>query len=156
MASFIIEGGHRLSGEIKPQGAKNEALEVICATLLTAETVTIKNIPEILDTLNLIDLFKKLGVEVHHLEKGTFTFAAANIDKDYMLSEDFNRRATALRGSVMILGPLLSRFGKALMPQPGGDKIGRRRLDTHFIGLAKLGGTFSYDGDNHQCSCRWT
>ena len=149
MASFIIEGGHRLNGEIKPQGAKNEALEVICASLLTAETVTIKNIPEILDTLNLIDLFKKLGVEVHHLEKGTFTFSAANIDKDYMLSEDFNRRATALRGSVMILGPLLSRFGKALMPQPGGDKIGRRRLDTHFIGLAKLGGTFSYDGDKH-------
>jgi len=149
MASFIIEGGHSLKGEITPQGAKNEALEVICATLLTSDTVTIKNIPEILDTLNLIDLFKKLGVEVHHLEKGTFTFAAANIDKDYMLSEDFNRRATALRGSVMILGPLLSRFGKAIMPQPGGDKIGRRRLDTHFLGLAKLGGTFTYDGDTH-------
>ena len=149
MASFIIEGGHRLKGEITPQGAKNEALEVICATLLTADTVTISNIPEILDTLNLIDLFRKLGVEVHHLEKGTFTFNAANIDEEYMLSEDFNRRATALRGSVMILGPLLARFGKALMPQPGGDKIGRRRLDTHFIGLAKLGGTFTYDGDKH-------
>lgn len=149
MASFIIEGGHRLNGEITPQGAKNEALEVICATLLTADTVTISNVPEILDTLNLIDLFRKLGVEVHHLEKGTFTFNAANIDEEYMLSEDFNRRATALRGSVMILGPLLARFGKALMPQPGGDKIGRRRLDTHFIGLAKLGGTFTYDGDKH-------
>lgn len=149
MASFIIEGGHRLHGEITPQGAKNEALEVICATLLTDETVTISNVPEILDTLNLIDLFRKMGVEIHHLSKGVFTFNASNIDIDYMLSEDFNHRASSLRGSVLILGPILTRFGKALMPQPGGDKIGRRRLDTHFLGLQQLGATFTYDGDKH-------
>jgi len=149
LASFIIEGGHRLQGEITPQGAKNEALEVICAVLLTKKPVVISNIPEILDTLNLIDLFRKMGVAVERLEKGTFRFCADEIDQEYMLSEDFNRRAASLRGSVMIIGPLLARFGKALMPQPGGDKIGRRRLDTHFLGLQKLGGAYTYDGDKH-------
>lgn len=149
MPSFIIEGGHKLQGEITPQGAKNEALEVLCAVLLTHETVTISNIPEILDTLNLIELMRKMGVEVHHTARGTFSFCAANLDEDYLQSDDFLRRCTSLRGSVMILGPLVSRIGHALLPQPGGDKIGRRRLDTHFLGLQRLGADFSYDLDRH-------
>lgn len=149
MPSFIIEGGHRLKGEIKPQGAKNEALEVICATLLTTETVTISNIPEILDVMNLIDLMRSIGVKVKHPAKGTFSFCAAELDEEYMLSEDYQQRTAALRGSVMMLGPLVSRFGHAQLPQPGGDKIGRRRLDTHFIGLQMLGANFTYDGDRH-------
>lgn len=149
MPSFIIEGGHKLQGEITPQGAKNEALEVLCAVLLTRETVTISNIPEILDTLNLIELMRKMGVEVHHLSRGTFSFRAEQLDEDYLQSDDFLRRCTSLRGSVMILGPLVSRIGHALLPQPGGDKIGRRRLDTHFIGLQRLGTEFSYDPERH-------
>ncbi len=149
MPSFIIEGGHKLQGDITPQGAKNEALEVLCAVLLTRETVTISNIPEILDTLNLIELMRKMGVEVHHLSKGTFSFCADQLDEDYLQSDDFLRRCTSLRGSVMILGPLVSRTGRALLPQPGGDKIGRRRLDTHFLGLQRLGTDFSYDVDRH-------
>ena len=135
MSSFIIEGGHRLHGTIKPQGAKNEALQVICATLLTAETVTIGNLPEILDVMNLIELLRRMGVEVHRKGEGTFSFCAASLDMNYLASEDFLKRSASLRGSVMILGPLVTRFGHALLPQPGGDKIGRRRLDTHFIGL---------------------
>ena len=149
MPSFIIEGGHKLNGEIKPQGAKNEALEVLCAVLLTQETVTISNIPEILDTLNLIELMRQMGVEVHHISRGTFSFCAAHLDENYLQSDDFLRRCTSLRGSVMILGPLVSRIGHALLPQPGGDKIGRRRLDTHFIGLQRLGTNFSYDPERH-------
>jgi len=149
MPSFIIEGGHRLHGEIVPKGAKNEALQVICATLLTTETVTISNIPEILDVLNLIDLLQRIGVQVSHPQKGTYTFCAAQLDEDYMLSIDYQHRSSALRGSVMMLGPLLTRFGHAQLPQPGGDKIGRRRLDTHFIGLQALGASFTYDGDRH-------
>ncbi len=149
MASFKIEGGHKLSGTIKPQGAKNEALEVLCAVLLTREEVTISNIPEILDTLNLIELLQKMGVVVHHLTKGTFTFRADHIDVDYLESYDYLRRCTSLRGSVMLLGPLVSRFGHALLPQPGGDKIGRRRLDTHFIGMQRLGTEFAYDPEHH-------
>ncbi len=149
MPSFIIEGGHRLSGEIKPQGAKNEALEVLCAVLLTDEEVVMSNIPEILDTLNLIELMRKMGVTVQHLERGTFSFRADRIDESYLESDDFLRRCTSLRGSVMLLGPLVSRFGHALLPQPGGDKIGRRRLDTHFIGLQKLGAQFTYDPERH-------
>lgn len=149
MPSFIIEGGHRLSGTIRPQGAKNEALEVICATLLTPEVVTIHNIPEIMDVLNLIELFRRMGVEVHHLSKGCFTFQARQLHKDYLYTEDFYKRASSLRGSVMILGPLLTRLGHAILPEPGGDKIGRRRLDTHFIGLQKLGATFTYNTENH-------
>ncbi len=149
MPSFIIEGGHKLHGDITPQGAKNEALEVLCAVLLTNETVTISNIPEILDTLNLIELMRKMGVKVEHKERGTFSFCAADLNEDYLSSDDFLRRCMSLRGSVMILGPLVSRFGHALLPQPGGDKIGRRRLDTHFIGLQRLGADFSYDPERH-------
>lgn len=149
MPSFIIEGRHRLHGEIQPQGAKNEALEVICATLLTDQTVTIDNIPEILDVTNLIELFRQMGVEVHRLGSGRFSFTAADIRMDYLSSPDFCRRTAALRGSVMILGPLVSRFGYAILPQPGGDKIGRRRLDTHFLGLEKLGATFTYNAEKH-------
>ena len=147
MPSFIIEGGHPLSGEIKPQGAKNEALEVLCAVLLTDEEVVINNIPEILDTLNLIELMRRMGVKVEHIAHGAFRFCANHIDENYLESEDFLRRCTSLRGSVMLLGPLVSRFGHAFLPQPGGDKIGRRRLDTHFTGLKKLGADFSYDAE---------
>lgn len=149
MPSFIIEGGHRLSGEITPQGAKNEALEVLCAVLLTREEVTITNIPEILDTLNLIELMRKMGVRIDHPAHGTFVFCADHLDASYLESDDYLRRCTSLRGSVMLLGPLVSRFGHALLPQPGGDKIGRRRLDTHFIGLQKLGASFQYDPERH-------
>lgn len=149
MPSFIIEGGHRLSGEIKPQGAKNEALEVLCVVLLTSDQVTITNIPEILDTLNLIELMRQMGVSVQHPAQGTFIFQADNLDQDYLQSADFLRRCTSLRGSVMLLGPLVSRLGHALLPQPGGDKIGRRRLDTHFLGLQRLGACFTYDPERH-------
>lgn len=149
MPSFIIEGGHKLHGEITPQGAKNEALEVISATLLTTEEVVISNVPEILDVINLIELMKRMGVTIKHIQKGTFSFCAASLDEEYMLSEDYQKRSASLRGSVMMLGPLVSRFGHAQLPQPGGDKIGRRRLDTHFIGLQRLGATFTYDGDRH-------
>ena len=146
MAVFKVEGGHRLSGEITPQGAKNEALQVICATLLTPERVVISNIPQILDVEQLIDLLRAMGVEVERLADDTYAFAAKNIDLDYMQSDDYRRRAQRLRGSVMIIGPLLARFGVGYIPKPGGDKIGRRRLDTHFIGLRKLGAEFDFDG----------
>ena len=149
MSSFIIEGGHQLHGEITPQGAKNEALEVICATLLTRETVTISNVPEILDVINLIGLLKSMGVQVEHPEKGTFSFRTETLDEEYMLSAEYQKLSAALRGSVMMLGPLVARLGHAQLPQPGGDKIGRRRLDTHFIGLKMLGANFTYDGDKH-------
>lgn len=149
MASFLIEGGHRLKGSIYPQGAKNEALEVICATLLTEEEVVISNIPEILDTLNLIELLRSMGVRVIRREKGVFSFWAQSLDEQYMRSEDFLTRCAGLRGSVMILGPLVARLGYALIAEPGGDKIGRRRLDTHFIGLQKLGADFRYDNERH-------
>lgn len=145
MASFVIEGGHRLSGEITPQGAKNEALEVICATLLTSEPVTINNIPDIVDIRNLMDLLRKMGVEIVRNSKHSFTFKAENIDFNYINSADFYKTSSSLRGSVMIVGPLLARLGKAVIAKPGGDKIGRRRLDTHFDGLIKLGADFKYD-----------
>ncbi|MDR0232298.1 MAG: UDP-N-acetylglucosamine 1-carboxyvinyltransferase [Dysgonamonadaceae bacterium] len=144
MASFVIEGGHRLSGEIIPQGAKNEALQVICATLLTSEKVTIHNIPDILDVNNLIVLLQEMGVKVDHPSPGTYSFQADDIDLDYLQTEPFLKKSASLRGSVMIVGPLISRFGKVLVPKPGGDMIGRRRLDTHFIGIQKLGATFDY------------
>ena len=147
MSSFVIEGGYRLGGELRPLGAKNEALEVICAVLLTGETVTIGNVPEILDVLNLIELFRRLGVEVHRLGRGRFSFRAERLDEDYMESDDFRRRTASLRGSVMVMGPLVARLGRAVLPQPGGDKIGRRRLDTHFIGLSRLGARFVYDAE---------
>lgn len=145
MGVFKIEGGRALSGEIHPQGAKNEALQVICATLLTREKVTIHNIPGILDILNLIDLLKSLGVSVTPLGNGSYTFQSADIDIEYLRTEAFKNKGSNLRGSVMIIGPLLARFGKGYIPMPGGDKIGRRRLDTHFKGFEKLGANFSYN-----------
>ena len=145
MASFIVEGGHRLHGDLTPQGAKNEALQIICATLLTAEPVTVKNIPDIRDINNLIQLLRDMGVEVSRDSLDTYTFCAANLNMQYLQSEEFLSKCTALRGSVMMLGPLVARFGYARMPKPGGDKIGRRRLDTHFIGIQKLGATLSID-----------
>lgn len=147
MAKFLIEGGHSLCGEIIPQGAKNEALEVICATLLTSGKVTISNIPDILDVNNLISLLKDMGVKVNLLKRGCYSFQADNVNLDYMETPDFYKKCAALRGSVMLAGPLVSRFGKAIVPKPGGDKIGRRRLDTHFIGIQKLGAEFIYDDD---------
>lgn len=145
MSSFIIEGGRRLSGEIRPQGAKNEALEIISATLLTSESVHVTNIPEILDTLNLIDLLKGMGVEVTRHSKGDYSFKAENIDLGYIYSQEFVNKCAALRGSVMISGPLLARFGEAYFPKPGGDKIGRRRVDTHIEGFVGLGAAYIYD-----------
>ena len=145
MSSFIIEGGHRLTGEIVPQGAKNEALQVICATLLTDEEVVIENIPNILDVNNLIALLKDMGVEVRQVNADTYSFRAANIDLEYTKTEDYMRKIAALRGSIMIVGPLLARFGQATVPKPGGDKIGRRRLDTHFNGIMKLGAELVFD-----------
>ena len=149
MAVFEVTGGRSLKGEITAQGAKNEALQVICATLLSAEKVTIRNVPQIVDVIQLIELLRRLGVEVENPAEGEYSFRAADIDLEYMKSDDFRDRATRLRGSVMIIGPLLARFGVGHMPKPGGDKIGRRRLDTHFIGFQKLGATFDFDaGDN--------
>ena len=147
MASFIIEGGHRLSGSIQPQGAKNEALEVISAVLLTRGEVIMENIPEILDVKNLIVLLQNLGVEVHRLEKGKYSFRADRIDADYADSDDFIRTCAKLRGSVMVAGPLLCRLGHVWFPKPGGDKIGRRRVDTHIMGMVNLGAKLSYDAD---------
>ena len=144
MASFIIEGGYPLSGTITPQGAKNEALEVICATLLTEEEVSIANIPDIRDVNNLIALLEKMGVEVKRLAGNTCVFRAGNLHLDYLQSDDFVYQCSSLRGSVMMIGPLLARFGKAVIAKPGGDKIGRRRLDTHFLGFEKLGATFHH------------
>ncbi len=146
--TFRIEGGHPLNGTITPQGAKNEALQVLCATLLTPEEVVIDNIPDILDVNNLIDLLGCMGVKVWREGRHKCHFAAENVDMDYLQTDDFKRRASSLRGSIMIMGPLLARFGKAYYPKPGGDKIGRRRLDTHFIGFSKLGAQFNYDYDN--------
>lgn len=145
MSSFEICGGKRLSGQITPQGAKNEALQVICAVLLTSQPVTISNIPEIRDVIKLIDLLKLLGVVVEKTDESTWRFTASDIHLDILLTDKFRKKSAELRGSIMIIGPLLARFGKAFIPQPGGDKIGRRRLDTHFIGLQKLGAKFDYN-----------
>ena len=145
MASFIIEGGHKLSGEITPQGAKNEALQVICATLLTSEKVTIRNVPDIRDVNNLIVLLGDMGVKTDRPAPDTYTFQADEIDLEYLQTDDFLRKCMALRGSVLLVGPLVARFGNAIIPKPGGDKIGRRRLDTHFTGIQKLGAEFIYD-----------
>jgi len=147
MATFVIEGKHKLSGDIVPQGAKNEALQVICATLLTSEKVTIHNIPDILDVNNLIILLKELGVKIDRPDPGTYTFQADDIDTDYFQTEEFLKKSASLRGSVMLVGPLIARFGEALISKPGGDKIGRRRLDTHFLGIQKLGADFNYDAE---------
>ena len=149
MASFIIEGGHRLQGEITPQGAKNEALQVLCAVLLTTEPVHIQNVPDIADVNNQIKLLRDMGVEVTQNAPHDFTFSAAQLDDQYLCSEAYFKRCQQLRGSVMMLGPLLARRGKAIVAKPGGDQIGRRRLDTHFQGMQKLGGTFNYDQEHH-------
>ncbi len=148
MSSFKIEGGHKLNGTITPQGAKNEALQVICAVLLTQQQVSINNIPQILDVLNLIDLLKDMGVKVEKTNQNDYTFQADNVDLNYLNTEKFYRQSASLRGSVMIVGPLVARFGNAVIPKPGGDKIGRRRLDTHFLGIQKLGADFEYDAGN--------
>ncbi len=145
MAIFKVEGGHRLHGSITPQGAKNEALQILCAVLLTPERVVVRNIPRILDVMQLIELLRRMGVEVEQLADDTYAFTAREIDFDYLQSEDYRRRATKLRGSVMLIGPMLARFGVGYIPRPGGDKIGRRRLDTHFLGFQKLGAKFNFD-----------
>ena len=145
MAAFIIEGGHPLKGSITPQGAKNEALQVLCATLLTDEPVRISNIPDIDDVNNQIRLLQDIGVKVHRHAKGDFTFQANEINTDFVQSDEFLERCSRLRGSVMLIGPLVARFGHAMVSKPGGDKIGRRRLDTHFLGIQTLGAVFSYD-----------
>ena len=145
MESFIIEGGHPLQGTITPQGAKNEALEVICATLLSEEPVRIKNIPDILDVNNLILLLKDIGVKVTRNSRNDYTFVSDRLNLDYLESEEFVRKCASLRGSVLLIGPLLGRFGKAIIAKPGGDKIGRRRLDTHFLGFKHLGAKFVHD-----------
>ena len=148
MGTFTIEGGHKLKGTLTPQGAKNEALQILAAVLLTAEEVELHNIPEIRDILKMIELLKGLGVKVTHKGKGNFLFKADEIDLDYFHSEEFKTKGSAIRGSIMIIGPLLARFGIGYIPSPGGDKIGRRRLDTHFIGFENLGAEFTYDKDS--------
>lgn len=145
MAAFIIEGGHKLHGSITPQGAKNEALQVLCATLLTTDQVVIGNVPNILDVNNLIDLLREMGVEVTPLSKGKFAFCAKELNTDYLQSTLFLKKCAKLRGSVMLIGPLLARLGETIYAKPGGDKIGRRRLDTHFQGMVNLGATFAFD-----------
>ncbi len=149
MESFIIEGGHQLQGTITPQGAKNEALEVIAAVLLTSDPVRITNIPDILDVNNLIRLLQDMGVKVTRNGKGDFTFQADELNLDFLSSDEYVRKCSALRGSVLMMGPLLGRFGKAVVAEPGGDKIGRRRLDTHFLGFKNLGATFNADDERH-------
>ncbi len=149
MSTFIVEGGHTLQGEITPQGAKNEALEVICAVLLTPERVVIENIPDILDINNLISMLADMGVKVERLASHSYAFQADEVNIDYLSTPDYIKKAAALRGSVMFVGPLVARFGKAVLPKPGGDKIGRRRLDTHFIGINKLGAEFNYNTETH-------
>lgn len=148
MPSFIIEGGHRLKGEITPQGAKNEALQVICATLLTSDAVSLENVPDIVDVNNLICLLQDIGVKVTRHGKGKITFQADNINLEYLRSEEYLQRCSTLRGSVLTIGPLVARFGRAVLSKPGGDKIGRRRMDTHFFGLQRLGATFHFDAES--------
>ncbi len=145
MAIFKVEGGHRLQGSITPQGAKNEALQILCATLLTPERVVVKNVPQILDVMQLIELLRRMGIVVEQLSDDQYAFCAREIDFDYLRSDDYRQRCTRLRGSVMLIGPMLARFGVGYIPKPGGDKIGRRRLDTHFLGFQKLGAKFNFD-----------
>ena len=145
MASFVIEGGHSLKGDIHPQGAKNEVLQIICATLLTDEEVIVHNIPDILDVNNLIQLMREMGVTVSKLGIDVYSFRANHVDLNYLESDDFLRKCSTLRGSVMLIGPMVARFGRAMLSKPGGDKIGRRRLDTHFIGIQNLGADFQYN-----------
>lgn len=149
MSTFIIEGGHQLKGKIQPQGAKNEALQILCAVLLTAEEIRIDNIPDIIDVNKLIALLKKLGVKINKVGKGSYTFKADEVNLNYLESAEFKEDGKGLRGSIMIVGPLLGRFGKGYIPKPGGDKIGRRRLDTHFEGFINLGAKFRYNKEDH-------
>lgn len=149
MKAFRIEGGHQLKGEIQPQGAKNEALQILCAVLLTPEKVTIHNIPDIVDVNKLIKLLEKLGVKVEHIKHGSYSFQADEVNLEYLESEQFKIDGRGLRGSIMIVGPLLARFGKGYIPKPGGDKIGRRRLDTHFEGFINLGAKFRYNREEY-------
>ena len=149
MGTFIIEGGHQLHGEITPQGAKNEALQILCAVLLTPETVTIHNIPDILDVNKLIAILEDLGVKIQKKGKGSYTFKADDVNLDYLQSEEFKKDGRGLRGSIMLVGPMLGRFGQGFIPKPGGDKIGRRRLDTHFEGFVNLGAKFRYNREEH-------
>lgn len=148
MATFEIQGGNKLKGELFPQGAKNEALQILCAVLLTPEKVKISNIPNIIDVNKLIDLLRDLGVKIENTASGEYTFQADDVNIEYLNTQEFKKKGSGLRGSVMILGPLLSRFGKGYIPRPGGDKIGRRRLDTHFVGFQNLGAKFIYNEDN--------
>ena len=149
MASFKIEGGHKLNGTITPQGAKNEVLQILCAVLLTPERVVINNVPDIIDVNKLIFILGELGVKVEKLNKKSYSFQADEINLDYLESENFKRDGSSLRGSIMIVGPLLARFGRGYIPRPGGDKIGRRRLDTHFEGFIRLGAKFRYNKEEH-------
>ncbi|MDR3266134.1 MAG: UDP-N-acetylglucosamine 1-carboxyvinyltransferase [Tannerella sp.] len=151
MSSFIIEGGHRLKGDIYPQGAKNEALQVICASLLTSEKIEIRNVPDILDIRNLIQLLKEIGIKTERPADDTYTFQADDVNLEYIYSEEYIKKASFLRGSVLLTGPMMGRFGKAVLPQAGGDKIGRRRLDTHLMGLKALGANLNYDENRHLC-----
>ncbi|MGB1248029.1 MAG: UDP-N-acetylglucosamine 1-carboxyvinyltransferase, partial [Chitinophagales bacterium] len=146
---FEVIGGRKLQGEIIPQGAKNEALQIVCGVLMTPEKMTIKNLPDIRDVNFLIELLKELGVKVNKVAKGHFEFQADDINLEYLQSEQFKKRAASLRGSIMIMGPLLCRFKKAYIPKPGGDKIGARPLDTHFLGFQKLGAEFSFNADDN-------
>ena len=147
MASFVVEGGHKLHGEITPQGAKNEVLQILCATLLTSDEVIVHNVPDILDVNNLIQLLREVGVKVAKLGMNSYSFQADQVDLNYLQSDEFLKKCSSLRGSVMLVGPLVARFGKAMISKPGGDKIGRRRLDTHFVGIQKLGSDFRYDAE---------
>ena len=149
MGTFTIEGGHKLHGEITPQGAKNEALQILCAVLLTPEKVVISNIPDIVDVNKLLALLEDLGVKVNKLDKGSYSFQADQVDMDYLQSDKFKKDGGGLRGSIMLVGPLLARFGRGYIPKPGGDKIGRRRLDTHFQGFINLGANFRYNREEH-------
>ena len=149
MESFVIEGGHALKGSITPQGAKNEALQILCAVLLTSEVIDIHNIPDIVDVNKLIQLLRNFGVKVEKISKGSYRFQADTINLDYLTSDQFKVDGKGLRGSIMLVGPLLARFGKGSIPRPGGDKIGRRRLDTHFEGLIKLGASFNYNKEDY-------
>jgi UDP-N-acetylglucosamine 1-carboxyvinyltransferase len=151
MSSFIIEGGHKLHGDIYPQGAKNEALQVICASLLTSEQVVIQNVPDILDIRNLIQLLRETGVKVERIAEDKYSFQADELNLDYIYSDEYSKKVSALRGSVLMIGPMLGRFGKTLLPQAGGDKIGRRRLDTHFMGLKALGAELNYNDEKQVC-----
>src|SRR5215210_1713454 len=149
MASFEVKGGKKLKGEITPQGAKNEALQIISAVLLTAEKITVRNIPDILDVNNLIELLQEMNVKVERLDRHTCVFQADDVNLNYLRSNEFKSKSGRLRGSVMLAGPMLARFKKAFIPKPGGDKIGRRRLDTHIIGFQKLGAEFNFDPAQH-------